>query len=163
MAKIICANPRGNERLYRAEPPIDLLGVAGYLKKNNHDVTFVDFNIIKNPKEVSFAGYDFAFLPLYTLNRFSTYRLAKTIKKNNPNIVIVTGTILCNESHATTMWKQVLDNFKDIDICIVGEAENAILELVEGKNPEEVKDIAYRKDGQTIKNGPRELEKELDK
>ena len=164
MSKIIFINPEGNQRLNRHEPPIDLLSVAGYLKIKNHNVSFVDFNISKNnSNNFSFVGYDFAFLPLYTLNRFATYRLAKIIKKNNPGIVIVTGTILCNESHSTTMWEQVLNNYKDIDICIIGEAEDAMLELADRKNIADIKSIAYRNNNEIIKNLPRELEKDLDK
>ncbi|MEK7172951.1 MAG: radical SAM protein [Patescibacteria group bacterium] len=164
MSKIIFVNPKYNERLDRPEPPIDLLCVAGYLKQNNHHVDLFDFNINKNNlKDFSFVGYNFAFLALPTLSRFAAFKLAKIIKQNNPQIIIVAGTISHNESHSTTMWKQVLDNYNCIDICIIGEAEDAMLELANGKNMDDIKDIAFRKDGKAIKTLPRELEKNLDK
>ena len=164
MAKIIFANPRGNNRLNIHEPPIELLNVAGYLKKNNHEVALLDFNINNNnPKDFSFVCFDFAFLPVFTLNRINALKLAQIIKKNNPAITIITGTIFCNESHSTVMWKQILENYDCIDMCIIGEAESAMLEIANGENVVNIKDVAFRKNGQVFKNLPRAPEEDLDK
>jgi radical SAM superfamily enzyme YgiQ (UPF0313 family) len=88
---------------------------------------------------------------VYTHN-YQFYRsIAKEIKKLDPSIIILFGGI-----HVTLSKSLVLqDEF--VDFAIVGEAEEAIVELLEeiqnGRNYEKVKNLCY-KDGDIIKSQP---------
>ncbi len=88
---------------------------------------------------------------VYTHN-YQFYRnIAMEIKRLDPSIIILFGGI-----HVTLSKSLVLeDDF--VDFAIAGEAEEAIVELLEeiqnGKNYENVKNLCYRKNG-VIKSQP---------
>ena len=164
MARILFVKPKSQVNTKTEQPPLELLQVAGYLKKNGHQVSLVDFSM-ENKKEnkFDFTGYDYIFLALYMFNRKKAIKLAKVIKKTKKEITIIAGTIMCNDSYCTTMWKQVLQNFPEIDICVIGEPEEAALEIVNGKSLMDIDGIAYRKSGEIKLTKSRMLEENLDK
>lgn len=84
-------------------------------------------------------------------------RLAKRIDKQT--IVIVGG------PHPSMVGTEVLD-CPDIDVCVRGEGENTIIELLNaidaGQEWSSIRGIAYRTDGHIVENAPREFIKDLD-
>lgn len=90
----------------------------------------------------------------------SACNVAKIVKEiNNQTVVIVGG------PHPSMAGPEVLD-CPDIDICVRGEGEMAIVELldtiVRQKEPRTVKGVVYRYNDEIIANQPRELIKDLD-
>ena len=90
----------------------------------------------------------------------STCIVAKLAKSINVNITVVAG-----GPHPTMVGADVL-RCPDIDICVKGEGEQTVVELLnaigEQKELDAVKGIIYRKNGQIVETGSRELIEDLD-
>jgi len=99
------------------------------------------------------------------MNRTSASKVAEMIKKINPKIKVLMGGV-----HPSTMYKQILENYP-VDFVVCGEAEETILELMEGIKKDKkisyfnkIKGLAFKNEnGQIIKTEPREYIKDLDK
>ncbi len=80
---------------------------------------------------------------------------AKIIKEELPNTKVIIGGPLCSVIEDENFLK-----YTDIDFGVYGEGENTFLELVRAiesnKSLNDVKGIIYRKEGQTLRNPPRE-------
>jgi len=80
------------------------------------------------------------------------YELAKFIKKNAPDVKIITGGI-----HATTFPKEILTNATEFDYIAMGEGERQMIEIANrmesGKlgNLEEISSFAFRSEDGTVK------------
>ena len=88
--------------------------------------------------------------------------ITKEIKKINKNCKIVLGSGL-----GTACDKIVLDNIKEVDICVRGEGEITFLELLENnfKNLESIDGISYRAETngvEIIRNKNRKLIEDID-
>lgn len=152
MAKILFVKPKNTSKFSSEQPPLELLSVAGYLKKNGHEVEVIDAAIGMEISIESLEKVDYVFIGMYVLNRRSSIELIKLIKKLKPSVKIVIGTIFCEDSFATTLWELALNNFKEIDICILGEAEETMLRIVNGVALAEILGIAYRSGNEIKKN-----------
>lgn len=95
---------------------------------------------------------------IYYSNTYSTIKLAKKIKKLNPEKVIIVG--------GPETSKKYL-KFDCIDFLVIGEGEESLLELLNEINGKQlynkIKGIAFRKENEIIYTGERELIKDLDK
>lgn len=93
-------------------------------------------------------------------NFASACRIAKIAKEVDKNIVIVVG-----GSHPSAIGKDIL-HYRDIDICVKGEGEETIVELLDAIDRHidlgAVKGICYRRNGKIIENNPREFMQDLD-
>ena len=143
-------------------PSISLAVLAGALIEEGYkDVRILDLNLSQDPsKEIKkvmrefrpdFVGITFV-TPLFIL----ACEICEKIKKHNPNAIVIGGGV-----HSTTLPKETLEKSK-FDIVVIGEGENTLVELVSGKNLEEIKGIAYKKDGKVLINPPRPLIENLD-
>ncbi len=81
------------------------------------------------------------------------------IRKNNKGIKIIVG-----GPHPSANPIETMEQTPAIDIVVFGEGEITLKELLDKnlKNLETIKGIAYRKDGQIIKNPPREFIKNME-
>jgi radical SAM superfamily enzyme YgiQ (UPF0313 family) len=95
-----------------------------------------------------------------TANFASAKIIAKLAKEFDKQIIVVVG-----GPHPSTIGSAVLD-CPDIDICVKGEGEITIVELlkaIEGKKEfKDIKGIAYKENGQILDNLPQEFIKDLD-
>ncbi len=93
-------------------------------------------------------------------NFASTCIVAKLAKEINRQIIVVVG-----GPHPSMVGPEVLE-CPDVDICVKGEGENTIVELLNAiKSQKEfngIQGIIYRKEGQIIENAPRKFIKDLD-
>lgn len=92
---------------------------------------------------------------------FASARIvAKFAKEIDKQIVVIVG-----GPHPSMVGSKVLD-CSDIDVCVKGEGENTIVELLNAIDAQKefnvIQGIIYRKDGQIIENAPREFIKDLD-
>ena len=93
-------------------------------------------------------------------NFASVCNIARFTKEINKQIIIIVG-----GPHPSMVGADVL-NCLDIDICVKGEGEKTIVELLNAidaqKELDGVKGIIYRKNNQIFENAPREFIKDLD-
>jgi radical SAM superfamily enzyme YgiQ (UPF0313 family) len=152
---MLLINPLQNTKY--PQPPIGLASLAAVLEKNDYKVEILDANalqlskyeVVKKADSVGIIGIT-AMTP--TIN--STIRIAKGIKQNNPNSIIILG-----GPHATILPEEILNNVPEIDIIVRGEGEETIVELCDAlendRNIENVHGITYRNNNNsTIKNTP---------
>jgi len=92
---------------------------------------------------------------------FSSARIvAKLVKELNEQTVVLIG-----GPHPSMLGADLL-NHPEIDICVRGEGERTITELLDAidgrKSLESIRGIAYRKDGRIVETPPREYIEDLD-
>ena len=167
MVEIILINPaiklsQWELKLGSKLPPIGLLSIAGYLRRNQVGVRILDaYNMgMDSGRTIS---YVIQHKPSYvgftaTSNMInSAALLAKQIKKQIPKIVTIIG-----GSHLTALPEETMELFPSFDIGVYGEGEETLFEIInKGKVDETVHGIVYRDDG-IIKNPPRTFIKNLD-
>lgn len=95
-----------------------------------------------------------------TQNFRSACLIAKLVKEINNQIIVIVG-----GPHPSMVGVEVL-NCPDIDICVRGEGENTIVELLDAianqKPFDNIQGIIYKKDDRVVENPPREFIKDLD-
>src|SRR4030067_1163280 len=146
-------------RLYvdKSYPPLGLGYIAAVLEKEGYDVKLIDMidtsfedaeKILRREKPqvvgISCNLTDF---------RWRASKLAQMAKTVDPDVVVVLG-----GSHATHMYKQILENFP-VDIIVRFEGEFAFLEVVKGlesgSDLRNVKGIVYRDKRRIVKTEDR--------
>ena len=161
--KILLIRPAPEKEQFGDESflPLGLGYIAAILRKNNFDVKVFDLLIDKKSDDevLNFIKY---FLPsiigfsAVTPVVNSAYRLAGKIKKTFPDIFLIIG-----GPHASALPEEPLNNF--FDFVIIGEGENTIIDLLNNlNNPEKVKGIAYKQNGNMQITEPREFITALD-
>ena len=144
-------------------PPLGLAYIAGYLRGNGIDVQVLDLAAMRYTDEqekeaIKKSGADFVALAATTNTILEAYALAKKAKEVLPNAKIAVG-----GPHPTMMPERTLQEFPEIDYCIISEAEETTLELAQGKKDKDILGIAYRdKKGNIKLNPPRTLIPNLD-
>ena len=84
-------------------------------------------------------------------------RLAEAVKKVSSDTLIILGWVLSTHSYHV-----VLEN-TEVDICVIGEGEITIKELLRSfGNYDAIDGIAFKKDGRIVKNNDRKYVKNLD-
>ncbi|MFH0738947.1 MAG: radical SAM protein [Candidatus Omnitrophota bacterium] len=170
-----------NYSFIRPAPPIGLMYLAGFLRKNNVDCKIIELGAfdakdsIKTGRRVRFGSSDEAIGEIVSKERprivgltcmYSVYYrdvvdIANTIKKYAPGVKVVLG-----GNHASSYWQQILKH-PSVDFVVIGEGEETFLELakylLEGSDVSLVKGIAYRQQsGVLTKTQARPLIKDLD-
>ena len=150
-----------------AAVPIGLYSVGTVLRDNACVVEILNWhnmreksveieNILK-AKQADWIGFS-----IMHANRWGGIEIARTAKRLNPDVRIVFG-----GPGATFLWEHILKNFPEVDYVVLGEGEYVLLNLIravdEDEDPESVKGIAFRKNGQRIKTEDAEPALDLDK
>ncbi len=147
--------------------PLGLLYIAGVLIEGGYDVSILDhgatdytFDDVLN--WIKKQNPDVLGISVLTRSFQSGIRIAKLAKDWNPNLTIILG------NYQTVCAERILQKYNFIDLCVRGEGEYTMLELLpliqkNNTNYENVKGIYYRKNGIVKSTPPRELEKNLDK
>jgi len=158
--KILLVNTPGTTIGMLQPPPLGLLYLAGMLEKYNFSVKIVDCCIEKKDvfKEVlktykpTIVG-----ISCFTSARKKSLKLARIVKETDKSILVVMGGM-----HVTHMYRQLLENYPFIDVCVRGEGEKTLLEIVQGKNLFNVNGVAFKDNGEIIVTKRREYIKNLD-
>ena len=131
-------------------PHLGILHIFSYLRENmsNLDMFYLRGNIgiktyLKNLEEIKPDVYGISFASL--MSPFA-YQTINAVRDRFPNIPII-----CGWSHPTAAYEEVL-KYSKADICVIGEGEQTMLELIEhfqlGKRSlEDIKGIAYKENG----------------
>jgi len=131
--KVVLINPPSPWLLSdREQPPLGLLDIASYLRVNNVNVDFCDLAGLPEKywwiPDGDIYGVTCA-TPHYNL----VINIVKKIKDRQPNSVVVVGGF-----HPTVEPERTLRDTK-ADIAMVGEGEQAMLDIVNGKRDRIIK------------------------
>ena len=139
--------------------PLGLMYLGSALKKKDHKVKILDLRLKKNPysrlnETIEKFKPDVVGIGLLTIESKSAHRIAKDVKRTDPNLSVIFGGPHC-EAEPELILK---DN--NVDILVIGEGENTVCELMDAfkysGSFDKVNGIAYRDKGKIIKNRPRE-------
>ena len=144
--------------------PMGLMYVGTVLRKAGHlvKITGIDIQNLQEKvlKEVYYFKPDVVGLSITTplANRAQT--VARLIKNNFPRIIIIAG-----GPHPTILQEETLRE-GNIDVCVIGEGEVTVEDLLKAltwrRSLEEVKGIAFLKDGNLIVTEARDYIQDLD-
>lgn len=150
--------------------PMGLAYLGAVLEKEGHEVKVYDYfaktweeTAPQVEKIITEQKPNVVGISSMTMNRTSSFKLARLTKRINPEIKVIMGGV-----HPTTMYKQILENFP-VDFIVLGEGEETIAELAQKLNSENkkelynIKGLAFKDDGKIINTGARCGIRDLDK
>ena len=149
--------------------PMGLYYIGALLKEKQYDVEILNwYGINRTPERIEETlkekGPGVIGFSIVHANRWGAIDLARIAKRVLPDVKIVFGGI-----GMTFLWELLLDHFREIDFGVLGEGEFSFLDLVRciGKGDyagiEEIRGIAFRKDGKAVKTDDAETIRDLDK
>jgi len=148
----------------KTEPPLGLCYIQACLDKAGYESKIVDIydSYDEIRKIIKDYNPDIIGISCFTTYRKSSFELAKIVKEVKPKVKVIMG-----GPHATFLWKQIMENYQEVDIIVLGEGEITMVELVKKLNKDlplkNVKGIVFRNNkGKIIKTEPRPLIKNLD-
>ena len=137
--------------------PIGLLSIAAYLERRGHEVFVHDClgpgavpGAEKNAGMILSHDPDMVGFSATTSGFLDGYSLASAIKKIRPRVTTVFGGV-----HISAMGGPLLDGFPDIDYLCLGEGEETMSELADGRSPRTIEGLAWRNGGSGIVNKQR--------
>jgi len=165
--KILLINPKFEYDLNELirYPPLGLAYVAGALQAAGHDVQLFDQAVSKRtPRDIiqSVERYktDIVGITASSCSMRSALGTAKAIRESTPGIKTIFGGV------HPTLFPGDSVAFDCVDYVVHGEGEETVPELMDalenGKRPEQVLGVAYKRENQVIVNSPRPLIKDLD-
>ena len=145
-------------------PPLGLLYIASSLENDRHKVEIIDLSKEKITVESlknKLSSFDVVGFSVYYEDYIIVGKITKMIKELYPKITLIIGGPFC-----TFMKKQSLLKIPFADICVTGEGEEVIIDIVrylEGKkNLSDINGIYYRDCKQIKKGKPLKIIKDLD-
>jgi anaerobic magnesium-protoporphyrin IX monomethyl ester cyclase len=146
--------------------PLNIALLASFIRaRGRFECLLLDFEVIPAVSVQEMADLILKESPRYvcltTLTpRFPvTVRVAQEIKKRDPKVIIIVGGAHVTGAPASSL-------FEGIDYGIIGEGEEALLELLNtlerGSKPDAVKNLVYRSNGQPTVNECRPYIRDLD-
>jgi len=153
---MILINPP-NSSVGTKHPHLGILYLAATLEKAGKPVVVLNCQCLKNYRSIILKALKDHEEVGITVNVFTSAEakdLARIIRSYLPEKRIIMG-----GPYATVMYKQLIPDYADI--VVLGEGEETIVELMDGKALDRIKGIAYW-DGEIKVNSPRELIENLD-
>jgi len=145
-------------------PPMGLAYIASYLRENGVEIQILDLAALKSTDElekkwIKESKADMVAMAATTNTVMLAYDLAKMSKEVLPNAKVVVG-----GPHPTMEPTRTLEECKEIDYCVISEAEETMLELTQDKKDKDILGISFKDDrGNIIVNAGRPLIEDLDK
>ena len=130
-------------------PPFALAVLAGALRRGGHEVRAVDLQVETDP-EAALRGAVSSWRPEMVGISFKTpffdaaREIAARVRRLAPEVPIIGGGV-----HATNYPRQCLEE-TEMDVIVVGEGDHALVRLADGTPPSELRDVAYRQDGEIV-------------
>ncbi len=148
--------------------PIGIYYLGAVLMENHYDVEILNWsNINETPEKIEDIlknkAPDIIGFSVLQANRWGAVEIAKIAKRINPDVNIIFGGV-----SATFLWKHFLTHFHQIDFIVIGEGEHTLLNLVrclekgDKSHLNDIKGIAFRKNGKITKTEPATAIHDLD-
>lgn len=174
MGRVLLIQPVQRSKLTKCidmrhiSPPIGLAYVAACLRKAGAQVFLLDAKVEKLglseiAKAITDIKPDILGITAMTYQIVEAARIAKLAKSINPRVITVIG-----GCHATALPTETLKQFPSFDFAVFGEGEITMSELYESINSqytpslESIAGLAYRQNGEIIKNASRSYISDLD-
>ncbi len=141
--KILLINPPQNVPYKGMYPSGALILIGTMCYNQGHNIKIVDGSVdtinIKELKQiVSSFNPDIVGITINTFQTKFAKLWLKAIKETNNNIITVIG-----GPHPSALGLEIFNDFSHADISVIGEGEFTFLEIVDGKNLDEIKGICY--------------------
>ena len=159
--KFLLIRPGNREKIYKyfvgspkSHPPLGLLYLGAALEHDGHKVEVFDYyaeDISREQLGNSLKSSDAVGMMVYTNDYKPSVVISRIIKELIPDIPLIIG-----GPHCTFLQKQTLLKAPDADICVAGEGEEVIIDIVRflqgRKKLSDIHGIYYR-DKNSIKSG----------
>jgi anaerobic magnesium-protoporphyrin IX monomethyl ester cyclase len=143
-------------------PPIGMYYVGSVLKENHYDVEILNWcRMNETPEDIEKVLLekkpDIIGFSILQANRWGGIEIARIAKQIHPKVKIVFGGVT-----PTFLWKHFLTHFPEIDFVVIGEGEYSFLNLVKylennkEHHIEDIRGIAFRRDGNVVRTAPAE-------
>lgn len=160
--RVLLVNPPKVDQGGYKPSPLGILYLASYLRKYcpKVKVKIVD-GAIEGERAVlntltSFKP-DLVGVSSLTPGRHQALWVVRKAKKIIPTCMIVLGNV-----HPTIMWKQMMENYQEIDFIIRGEGEEALYELVAGCQLSGIGNLVWRSKNKIVDNKTKPMIKDID-
>ncbi len=160
MTRILLVNPHETFQEGYTNPPLGILYIAGMLLKHGFEVRVVDGCLEGRAavrKAITEFRPDMVGVTCLTPGRKKAIEVASMAKEIDPSVKVVMG-----GAHATIMYEQMMAHYPQVDYIVLGEGENACLEIAQGRDPSEIAGIVYRDNGKIVKTAARKHVENLD-
>jgi len=152
----------GHVKYTLSAPSLGLAYLASYLRQNQIESHILDARGRGlSLKEISdfICEYKPSIVGLTSTTPVfgNAIQIAKQVKDILPEVQLVMG-----GPHITGQGSQILEKWDFIDILAIGEGEQTLLEIAQGKDIRSIQGIVYRCDGELAANPPRASIADLD-
>ncbi len=144
--------------------PLGILSIAAFLQQRGHTVFVHDClgprapdGAAANARLVQRLRPDLVGFSTTTSGFLDGYAMAEALKRTDPALTTVFGGV-----HVSAMGAPLLRHFPWIDYLCAGEGELTLAEVAEGRAPEEINGLIWRRGDQVVTNAPRVLIADLD-
>lgn len=142
-------------------PFLSMAELAGSALQSGAECRVLELQVSTDPytdisKSIEAFQPDYIGLSFTTLLFEEAKHIAKFIKEKFPKIKIIAGGV-----HSSIFPEEVA-RVPEIDIAVYGEGDVTLQEILNGKNLEKIKGIAYKKKGKVKKNPPQPVIEDLD-
>lgn len=145
-------------------PPLGLMYIAALLRGNGYTVKIIDVNmdgdVEKNmqqlPEDIKNIHPKWVGISAMTRQIKGAVKIAQMVKKVDPSIPVVAGGV-----HVSELPQEVL-SVESIDFVVYGEGEMTMLDLINGKPPDTINGLGFKKNGEFVINPRRPLIEDLD-
>lgn len=147
-------------------PPLGVCYVAAACEEAGADVTILDYIVRKySPEKLAYEMDEFRPDVIgansVTMNFKGAAAIMQDAKRHNPDVITMMG-----GPHVSFDAASTLNKYPEIDLIVIGEGEETLKELLpvihNRSKWEHVAGIAFRKDGEVVFTGRRELIHDLD-
>ncbi|MBL7800014.1 MAG: radical SAM protein [Chitinophagales bacterium] len=158
----------------KSSQPLGLAYIAGSIKAAGHAVTVID-TIAESPEQINAFNNDLVtiglsiqeivaripkdtdvigFSCMFSMNWMSDRMLIDAVGEAFPGVVLIAG-----GEHITATAEFSLSKSKHLDVCVLGEGEETIVELLkaidEKQSLREVAGIVFKENGENVTTTPR--------
>ncbi len=144
--------------------PLGILSMAAWLRAAGTDVAVLDFlgpgapvGIETQTRSILAGKPDIVGISATTSSYLDGYELIIKVKRQVPQVRAVVGGV-----HASALGTTLLAQFPGIDYLCMGEGEQVLQDLADGRAPREIPGLVWRDHGQPIANAPRAPIADLD-
>ena len=153
-----CQQPTKELLVIPPLPPTDLMYMAAVAENQGFEAMIRDYSQGGNyGDDLKTFKPDYLVVNIATPTLENDLEAVKTAKEICPDIITV-----AKGAAFLTYGTNILENHKSLDIGILGETEETLKEILEGKNPEKIKGIFYRQGLRIIFTGNRPFIENLD-
>jgi anaerobic magnesium-protoporphyrin IX monomethyl ester cyclase len=140
-------------------PPVGLLTIAAVLEKNGYEPVLIDadaenLSLDEAVDRTVQINPDFAGLTTMTATMDISADFYSRLKAKLPDVRTIAG-----GPHVSAVPELTLEQFKDIDVVVIGEGDEAIVPLLQameqGKDLDPIPGLAFRRNGNIVRTAHR--------